>query len=213
MTSLRLGWVAAFVVALVASPSGLASQVGSVELGETTLESPSAGVIVESSEAYYTVPDTTLSDVIARLNSTRLVGAGGRMSQGLTEYHIQPEWTPAGRGGLCRVSNLTVHVRVRITLPTWPGETGRPVEERASWRTIEGAIREHEYEHRALTVEAAEALVARLGELETRGCRSLEQAFAGAVALADARLQEAHEQLDRETPARLSIGRREGRGR
>ena len=70
-------------------------------------------VIVEPSEAYYALPDTTLTDVIARLNRTRLAGAGGQMSQGLTEYHIQPSWLPAGAGGRCRVSNLTLEVPER----------------------------------------------------------------------------------------------------
>lgn len=185
--------------------------------GVVTLSGQSAGqrnpvdvVVVESSEAYYALPDSTLTDVIARLNRTRLPGAGGQMSQGLTEYHIQPSWQPAGASGRCRVARLGLEVQVRITLPSWPAERFRPETERASWRTIENAIRSHEYRHRDLTVEAAETLAQELEALETRGCRALEQAFAGAVALADARLEEAHAQLDRDTPARLSVGRKEG---
>ncbi|MCH1569707.1 MAG: DUF922 domain-containing Zn-dependent protease [Longimicrobiales bacterium] len=175
--------------------------------------SPDDVVVVESSEAYYELPDSTLTDVIARLNRTRLAGAGGQMSQGLTEYHIQPSWQPAGAGGRCRVARLGLEVQVRITLPSWPAERFRPEAERASWRTIENAIRSHEYRHRDLTVEAARELARELEALETRGCRALEQVFAGAVALADARLQEAHSQLDRDTPARLSVGRKEGHWR
>lgn len=167
-------------------------------------------VVVEFSETYYALPDSTLTDVIARLNRTRLAGAGGQMSQGLTEYHIQPSWQPAGAGGRCRVSRLRLEVQVRITLPSWPAERFRPEAERTSWETIEDAIRSHEYRHRDLTVEAAKTLAHELEALETRGCRALEQVFAGAVALADARLEEAHEQLDRDTPARLTVGRKEG---
>ena len=192
--------VAAFAVGLVTSPGALEGQ-------SRTLDDV---VRVASDEAFYTLPDTTLSGVIARLNRTRLAGAGGQMSQGLTEYHIQPSWRPAGAGGRCRVSNLTLSVQVRITLPSWPGQVNRPEEERASWRTIEDAIRSHEYRHRDLTVHAARSLARDLSALETRGCRALEQAFAGEVALADARLEEAHAQLDRDTPARLSIGRKAG---
>ena len=174
---------------------------------------PRDAVQVDASEAYYTLPDSTLSGVIDRLNRTRLRGAGGQMSQGLTEYHIQPSWRPAGAGGYCRVSDLTLTVQVRITLPVWPGGTARPAEEQASWRTIEEAIRSHEYRHRDLTVHAARSLAHNLEQLRTRGCRALEQAFAGEVALADERLEEAHAQLDRDTPPRLSVGRREGRPR
>jgi len=175
---------------------------------------PSRDVLrVEASEAYYALPDSSLSGVIERLNRTRLEGAGGQMSQGLTEYHIQPTWRPAGADGRCRVSDLTVTVQVRITLPSWPGQAGRPAEEQASWRAIEDAIRTHEYRHRDLTVDAARSLAANLARLRTRGCRALEQAFAGEVALADERLEEAHAQLDRDTPSRLSVGRREGGAR
>lgn len=171
---------------------------------------PDDMVRVELSEAFYVLPDSSLSDVISRLNHTRLPGAGGQTSQGLTEYHIQPTWRPIGVGGRCRVSDLTLTVQVRITLPSWPGEALRPEEERASWRVIEDAIRSHEYRHRDLTVHAARSLARDLSALETRGCRALEQVFAGEVALADARLEEAHAQLDQDTPERLSIGRRTG---
>lgn len=175
--------------------------------------SPHEAVRLEASEAYYALPDSTLSGVIERLNRTRLRGAGGQMSQGLTEYHIQPSWRPAGAGGRCRVSDLTLTVQVRITLPSWPGGARRPADEQASWRTIEDAIRTHEYRHRDLTVHAAQSLAHNLEQLRTRGCRALEQAFAGEVALADERLEEAHAQLDRDTPARLSVGRKEGGSR
>jgi len=159
-------------------------------------------------EAHYVLPDSTLSDVIARLNRTRLAGAGEMMAQGLTEYRIQPAWRPTGAGGRCRVSDLILNVHVRVTLPSWPGMDARPAEEQASWRLIEDAIRSHEYQHRDLTVDAAELLADALVHLRTRGCRALERAFAGEMALADQRLREAHDQLDRDTPDRLAVGRR-----
>ncbi len=162
-------------------------------------------VQIEFVEVYYTLQDTTLTEVIARLNRTRLAGAGGEMSQGLTEYYIQPSWRPLVVGRRCRVSHLTLRVQIRVTLPTWPSETDRPPEERASWQTIEGAIRSHEHQHRDLTINAARALADDLNALETPGCRALRQAFSGKVALAGERLDEIHAQFDRDTPERLSI--------
>lgn len=162
-------------------------------------------VQIEFVEAYYTLQDTTLTEVIARLNRTRLAGAGGEMSQGLTEYYIQPSWRPLGVGGRCRVSDLTLRVQIRVTLPAWPSGTERPTEEWASWQTIEGAIRSHEHQHRDLTIDAARALADDLNALETPGCRALRQAFSGKVALAGERLDEIHAQFDRNTPERLSI--------
>ena len=162
-------------------------------------------VQIEFVEAYYTLQDTTLTEVIARLNRTRLAGAGGEMSQGLTEYYIQPSWRPLGVGGRCRVSDLTLRVQIRVTLPAWPSGTERPTEEWASWQTIEGAIRSHEHQHRDLTIDAASALADDLDALETQGCGALRQAFSGKVALAGERLDEIHAQFDRNTPERLSI--------
>lgn len=163
-------------------------------------------VVLDETERYYELEDTTLTQVIARLNRMQLSGAGGRASQGLTEYHIQPSWRPVGAGGRCRIANLTLTVQVVITLPSWPGHVDRPDDEQASWSEIREAIRTHEYRHRDLTVDAAESLAVELATLETRGCRALEQAFAGQVALAGQRLREAHERFDRETPVRLTVG-------
>ena len=188
---------------------GLAFTMQAIGLGAQSGE-PNDMVRVQLSEAFYMLPDSSLSDLIFRLNHTRLPGAGGQMSQGLTEYHIRPTWRPVGVGGRCRVSALTLTVQVRITLPSWPRQALRPEEERASWRVIEDAIRSHEYRHRDLTVHAARSLARDLSALEARGCRALEQVFAGEVALADARLEEVHIQLDRDTPDRLSVGRRAG---
>ena len=165
----------------------------------------SAVVQIEFVEVYYTLQDTTLTEVIARLNRTRLAGAGGEMSQGLTEYYIQPSWRPVGVRGRCRVSDLTLRVQIRVTLPEWPSQADRPTEERASWQLIESAIRSHEHQHRDLTINAARALADDLNALETRGCRALRQAFSGKVALAGERLDEIHAQFDRNTPERLSI--------
>ena len=162
-------------------------------------------VQIEFVEVYYTLTDTTLTEVIARLNRTRLAGAGGEMSQGLTEYYIQPSWRPLGVGGRCRVSDLTLRVQIRVTLPEWPSRADRPAVERASWATIEDAIRSHEHRHRDLTIGAARSLARDLNSLEAGGCRELEQLFSGEVVLAGVRLDETHAKLDRETPERLSI--------
>jgi len=165
-----------------------------------------AGVRVETREQRYELPEVTLTAVIERLNSTSLEGSEAPLAQGLTQYDIQPDWRPTAAGGRCRASGVELHVRIVITLPVWPGAPRRPASERTSWQTIESAIREHEYTHRDLTVEAAEALVASLRGLETNGCRALRQVVAGEIALAGDRLREAHAELDRRTPKRLSVG-------
>lgn len=165
-----------------------------------------SGVRVETTERYYSLEQRTLSEVIARLNSTRLEGESGPLAQGLTDYRIQPEWRPWAAGGRCRVAALTLTVRIVITLPEWTHASIAPSTERDRWERIETAIRTHEYTHRDLTIEAAERLHGRLSSLDVRGCTALRQAFAGEMSVADARLTDAHAELDRTAQRRLIGG-------
>jgi predicted secreted Zn-dependent protease len=155
---------------------------------------------------YYEVPDTTLSEAVARLNQTRLQGPDGPPSQGLTRYSIDAEWRAVAGDGACRVEDVVVTVDIVITLPEWPELPRRPEREQRGWAQIDGALRNHEYAHRDLTVEAAKALRDDLEGRETVGCGTLEQVVETSLRLAGGRLNEAHAELDRSTPARLPIG-------
>lgn len=161
---------------------------------------------VQVTEREYEVTGDSLEVVVAKLNRMRVPGADGRPSQGSTRYDIVPEYRALAGGGLCRVADLRVDVRIGITLPTWPQLDSRPMEEREGWETIEGAIREHEYAHRDLTVEGARALAASLDGRETRGCGALRQVVRSQLSVHGARIREAHAELDRTTPPRLPIG-------
>jgi len=168
------------------------------------------GVRVESTERRYELDEANLSGVIERLNGMRLEGPSGPPSQGLTQYRIDPFWRPAAGGGLCRVADLVLEVRVVVTLPLWPNARWASEPERADWEGILDAIRSHEYRHRDLTIEAARELHETLSALEARGCTALRQTFAGIVSIAGARLDDAHAELDRSTPTRLIRGGRGG---
>lgn len=161
---------------------------------------------VQVTELEYEVTGDSLGVVVAKLNRMRVPGAGGRLSQGATRYDIVPEYRALAAGGVCRIADLRVDVRISITLPTWPELEGRPVEERERWETIEGAIREHEYAHRDLTVEGAQALAESLDGRETRGCRALRQVVRSQLSVHGAKIREAHAELDRTTPPSLPIG-------
>jgi predicted secreted Zn-dependent protease len=155
---------------------------------------------------YYDVPGTTIDEVIDRLNGLRLEGPGAPPSQGLTRYHILPEWRAVPSGGACRVERLSLRVDITVTLPRWPGLEDRPASERERWRVIDDAIRAHEYRHHEIVVAVAEELAETLRGMQARGCGNLERAVESALSVADGRLREAHAQLDRETPSRLTTG-------
>jgi predicted secreted Zn-dependent protease len=161
------------------------------------------GLRIEASEEYYPVGDVGLSEVIARLNGMRLLGPEGPPSQGLTSYHLRPEWSTSVRPGSCRVASPPVHVRVVVTVPRWEGEAAAPEADRLRWARIFGAIRDHEHTHRDLVLDAAERLHGSLSSLEAGTCATLGRALDGALAIADAELKVEHRALDEATPARI----------
>ena len=190
-------------VAALLMVSPLAGQDGPAERPVPELP---AGVRLEATTEYYDVEGGDLPAVITTLNRMRLEGPSGPPSQGLTQYWIAPDWSARASGGECRVSRVRVDVEIRITLPRWPGASSRPAEERARWREIEGAIREHEYVHRDLTIEAAGELLEEIDGLAARGCGTLRTVVTSTLSVVHGRLREAHAALDRDTPPRLSIG-------
>jgi predicted secreted Zn-dependent protease len=181
-------------------PAGAVAQLGA---GARPDSLPHPGVRVDASEEHYPVGEVTLSEVIARLNRTRLLGPQGPLSQGLTSYHVRPEWSTAVRPGSCRVATLTLHVRIVVTLPRWEARDAAPEPHRARWARILGAIRDHEHTHRDLVLDAAERLHETLTALEAGTCATLGRAFDATLAIADAELKEAHRALDEATPARI----------
>lgn len=174
----------------------------SVAIGPPT----TPGIHLDVREEYYEVTEATLTEVVRQLNRMHLQGPGAPPSQGLTRYHIRPEWTARARGGQCRVQNVAVFVDVTITLPRWPSVFDRPQGEREAWGSIDRAIREHEYAHKDLVVEAAADLLEELSGLRARGCGVLRGVVSSTLAIADQRLDEAHQELDAQSPRRLSIG-------
>ena len=134
-------WRAA--LALVVAASTLAPGAARAQAGAPA----DAGLRVDVREQFYALEESTLSEVIARLNATTLEDGSGRLAQGLTDWRIEPTWRPRPAGGSCRVSALTLTVRIVITLPEWRYARGAPPTERERWDRIESAIREHEHTH------------------------------------------------------------------
>lgn len=196
-------------LALFASPSLVCGQTEAPPTPDNRSGgTPTAEEVRLASEVeYYDVRGADIDEVVDRLNRVRLEGPDGPPSQGLTRYHIMPEWRSVPSGGACRVERLRLQVTVVVTLPRWPGVEARPAPERERWRVIEDAIRAHEFRHREIVVDVADDLAERLRGMEARGCGNLGRAVESALSVADGRLKEAHAELDRETPSRLSTGR------
>ena len=194
------------VLAALASPEAVrGQQQGGEPVADRGGATPRAEEVRLTFEVeHYDVPGATIGEVVERLNGLRLEGPGGPPSQGLTRYHILPEWRSVASGGACRVEQLRLRVTITVTLPRWPEVAGRPEAEQERWRVIEDAIRAHEFGHREIVLSAADDLAATLRGMQARGCGNLGRAVESALHVADGRLREAHAKLDRETPSRLS---------
>ena len=190
------------IVALLAWAAPLAGQGPSDDAPPVALPD---GVTVDASIEYYDLDAADLRGVVDMLNRMRLEGPGGRPSQGLTRYWISPNWRVQAGGGECRVVHVDVSVEILITLPRWRVVRGRPVEEQEGWERIESAIREHEFVHRDLAIEAAGELREEMSGLRARGCGTLRDVVSSTLSIVNGRLEQAHADFDRDTPPRLSI--------
>ena len=81
-----------------------------------------------------------------------------------------------------------------MKLPMWPGFAKATGDDRLRWRAILEGIREHEYEHRDVTILSAEELLDDLFALRAGTCGALNWAAEGA--LADEALRSRHAKID-----------------
>ena len=181
-------WLLAAVTLCINASPGAAQGSGSAQLRP--------GLQVEIREERYEVEGERLRDVIARLNEMRLEGERARLSQGLTVYRINPRWQYQPDNGSCAVTTVEVMVDITVKLPRWPGFATATGDERLRWRAILEGIRNHEYQHRDMTVDSGGELVVELTALRASTCRALLRAAEAAVAIADERLSERHAELD-----------------
>ncbi|HIF20829.1 MAG TPA: DUF922 domain-containing protein [Gemmatimonadetes bacterium] len=154
------------------------------------------GLQITALEERYPVAEERLADVIDALNHMRLEGERGPLSQGLTVYEVVPRWRYQPASGSCSVITAEVRVEITVKLPMWPGFAKASGDDRFRWRAILEGIREHEYEHRDVTILSAEELLDDLFGLRARTCGALNRAAEGATALADEALRSRHAEID-----------------
>ncbi len=154
------------------------------------------GLQIVIQEDRYRLEAVTFQQMIAVLNDMRLEGERARLSQGLTVYKVVPRWKYQPNGGDCAVISAEVKVEITVKLPLWPGFATATAEHRHRWQGILGSIREHEYEHRDITIESAGELLESLLALRAGTCRALNRAAESALAIAEEALRSRHAELD-----------------
>ena len=155
------------------------------------------GLQIVVREDRYPVEAETFQGMIDELNDMRLEGERAQLSQGLTVYKVVPRWRYQPDSGGCAVISAEVNVEITVRLPLWPGFATATAEHRLRWQGILGSIREHEYEHRDITIESAGELLENLFALRASTCRALNGAAEAALALAEEVLRSRHAELDR----------------
>ena len=154
------------------------------------------GLQIVVREDRYRVEAETFQEMIAVLNDMRLEGERARLSQGLTVYRVVPRWRYQPGSGGCAMISAEAEVEITVKLPLWPGFANASDEHRLRWQSILGSIREHEYEHRDITVDSASELLQDLFALRASTCRALNGAAEAALALAEEALRSRHAELD-----------------
>lgn len=130
------------------------------------------GLLEERTETvYYDVHGQTPYALAASLAS-RGPKHGGERYFGMTEWTLRASYGRRTEAGTCRLTDVAVHLDIEISLPRWQ-EGGDAEALRTEWDAFVGALDAHEHGHRALAVEAADAVRAALVELERGDCRTL----------------------------------------
>ncbi|MGH7562145.1 MAG: DUF922 domain-containing protein [Gemmatimonadales bacterium] len=138
-------------------------------------EAPPAGVVVRARDETYRVSGDD------RQALTTSVQAGG-VVQGQRRYFGFHRWTItwslqlAERDGQCAVTDATVFVDSRMTLPEWSMPPGAEPSLREQWTEFLAALREHELGHRRIIVLGAARVRETLLAVHAPSCDGMTDA-------------------------------------
>ena len=156
------------------------------------------GVLEERTETtYYDVHGGTPYALASSLAS-RGPKHGGERYFGMTEWTLRATYDRRWEADACRLTDVAVHLDVEISLPRWRGGRGAHAL-KADWDAFVDALDGHEHGHRALAVEAADAVRAALVELERGDCRTLWRDAEATMIAVMAEYDERHRAYDLHT--------------
>ena len=160
------------VLFLMALASPEAPEAPAPETAAVTEASAALGRLNAQTETvYYDVHGQTPYALASSLASRGPRHSGERYF-GMTEWALRASYGRRLEAGTCRLTDVAVHLDIEISLPRWQGGPGTHAL-RADWDEFVSALDAHEDGHRALAVEAADAVRAALVELERSDCRTL----------------------------------------
>ncbi|MBK8456501.1 MAG: DUF922 domain-containing protein [Phyllobacteriaceae bacterium] len=102
-------------------------------------------------------------------SSVAMNGPKGGFAWGLSFIDFEPEWRTKSDGGVCRLADVRVDLRVEMRLPRWRPGFGAAGAVPRHARRFMSAIERHEYGHVAIARRYAVELTRRLSALKTSG--------------------------------------------
>lgn len=164
-------FIVLFLMALASPETSEAPEIVAPEIAAPAV-SAALGLLEERTETvYYDVHGQTPYALASSL-AARGPKHGGERYFGMTEWTLRASYGRRTEAGACRLTDVAVHLDVEISLPRWNGGDEEHAL-RSDWDEFVGALDAHEHGHRALALEAADAVRAALVELERSDCRTL----------------------------------------
>ena len=135
------------------------------------------------------------------LNSLRLGGpkSAGAVYFGLTVTELEYQYYKVEEIGACRIEDVTVELRVDITLPDWTPGRDADARLRSAWARFSAALTGHENHHRDLAVEGAEEVRAGLEGLRVPDCASADAEARRVAEAVRIRTETRHRDFDHQT--------------
>jgi predicted secreted Zn-dependent protease len=148
---------------------------------------------VSESRVYYRINGGTVRELDQQMRQLGPLDRTGAHYDGYTQWHISWKYHSVQKDGVCKLDSARVTVTIQTTLPQWdPPRFSRPGLD-SSWREFEAALATHENGHKAIALQAAEAILATLEALAPQdSCEALDALVSseGNRLLAEARLNE-----------------------
>ncbi|WP_265518397.1 DUF922 domain-containing Zn-dependent protease [Nitratireductor luteus] len=151
------------------------------------------------SYSYFPIGGLTLPEIESQLRTRgpKLESTGTR-HPGATNLEFNTSVDYVERDGRCRVSNATVSVKAKVTLPRWRNRNRAKQEVRLIWDTLAKDIKRHEESHLSIAKNHARQLEDAIGGMVGTGsCSALEKRVQAKAAKVLAQHDAAQERFDR----------------
>lgn len=153
------------------------------------------------STKYYNVEARTAAELRAEISRRGpSYGSGMRRFTGWTQSNVRWRFHHATRAGKCRITKVSVKLRLTYTYPRWTNKRSASATLRRTWNAMMGGLRAHENQHGRIATDGARRISAALQRMSPRAsCAALEAAANAQARRIWQRARQRDRALDRRT--------------